>query len=254
MRLANKVAIITGAGSGIGRASAMLFAKEGARVVVADIDDKGGNETVVAIHRVAGDAAVFVHTDVSVASEAENLIETAMDSYGKIDILFNNAGISQKSIPVENLDESLWDRIYSVNVKGTYLTIKYTAPIMKKAQSGVIINLASISGVRPRMEQSAYASSKAAVIHLTKALALELAQYRIRVNAINPVAVETPMLFQIMPEDADKEEFKEGLLKTIPLGRMATPDDVAHGALYLASDEASIITGTCLNVDGGRGI
>jgi len=253
MRLANKVAIITGAGSGLGRASAILFAKEGAKVVVADINDAGGEETVAAISSNGGEA-IFVHTDVSKASDAKNLIKTAKDKFGKIDILFNNAGVPHRPMPVEDLDESLWDHIFSVNVKGIFLMAKYAFPVMKEAGSGVVINLASISGLRPRPGGSAYATSKAAAILLTKELALEGAPNNIRVNAINPVAADTPMLPGLLPEGVDMNEAKKALVKTVPLGRLAKPEDVAYAALYLASDESSMLTGTCINVDGGRGI
>jgi len=245
MRLASKVAIITGAGSGLGRGSAILFAKEGAKVVVADINDAGGEETVRVI-KSGGGEAIFVHTDVSKASDAENLIKVTKDKFGKIDILFNNAGVPQRSMPIANLDESLWDRIYAINVKSVFLTAKYAAPVMKEAQGGVIINLASISGVRPRPGSLAYASSKAAVIHLTKALALELASDNIRVNVINPVAADTPMLEQFFAEGADPVENKRLTIDTIPLGRLTKPEDVAYAALYLASDESAMLTGSSL--------
>jgi len=157
-------------------------------------------------------------------------------------------------MPLENLDESLWDRIYAVNVKSVFLTMKYVIPVMKEAGSGVIINLASMGGVRPLKGTSAYASSKAAVIHLTKAVALELAPNNIRVNCINPAAVDTPMLPQFRPEGMDVKEFYKGAEASMPLGRIATPEDVAYAALYLASDESALLTGTCINVNGGRGI
>lgn len=253
MRLANKVAIITGASSGFGRASAILFAKEGAKVVVADINDAGGKETVATI-KSSGGEAIFVHTDVSKAADAENLIKTTKDKFGKIDILFNNAGVPHRPTPVENLDESLWDRVFSVNVKGIFLTTKYAFPVMKGAKSGVVINLASISGLRPRPGHAAYATSKAAAIMLTKELALEGAPNNIRVNAINPVASDTPMFPGLLPEGADLNEAKKALISSIPLGRLLKPEDVAYAALYLASDESSMLTGTCINVDGGRGI
>ncbi len=253
MRLANKAAIITGAGSGLGRASAILFAKEGAKVVVADINDAGGEEAVAAI-RSSGGEAIFVHTDVSKASDAKNLIKTTKDKFGKIDIILNSAGVPQRPTPVENLDESLWDRIYAVNVKSMFLMTKYAFPVMKEAGSGVVINLASISGLRPRPGSSAYASSKAAVINLTRILALEGAPSKIRVNAINPVAADTPMLPGLLTEGVDMNEAKKALIDTVPLGRLATPQDVAYAALYLASDESSMLTGTCINVDGGRGV
>jgi len=253
MRLANKVAIVTGAGSGFGRGSAILFAKEGAKVVVADINDASGKETVETIKSNGGEA-IFVHTDISKAADAENLIKTTKDKFGKIDILFNNAGMPHRPIPVEDFPESLWDRILAVNVKGMFLTSKYAVPIMKHAGKGVIINLASISGLRPRPGNTAYATSKAAAIHLTKTLAAELASSNIRVNAINPVAGDTPMLPELLEEGVDMNKAKEGLIAGIPLGRLCKPEDVAYAAVYLASDESSLLTGSCINVDGGRGI
>lgn len=253
MRLNEKVAIITGAASGIGRASAVMFAKEGAKVVVADINDVGGEETVKTIISDGGEA-IFLHTDVSLADDAENLIKVSMEKFGQIDVLFNNAGIPHRPTPIEELDESLWDRVYAVNLKSIFLMAKYVFPVMKKAGKGVIINLASISGIRPREGSGAYSTSKAAAIHLTKELAMEVAKNNIRVNCINPVAVPTPMISGLIPEGADEEKAKKALIDTIPLGRLATPEDIAYAAVYLASDESSMITGTCINVDGGRGI
>lgn len=253
MRLDKKVAVVTGSGSGIGRASATLFAKEGAKVVIADINDAGGEETVKTIKSNGGEA-VFIHTDVSKTSDAENLIKRTVETFGKIDIFFNNAGTPQKTMPFETLEESLWDHLYATNVKGIYLTTKNLIPVMKKAAHGVIINLASMAGVRPRPGSAAYAGTKAAVIHLTKALAIELAPFKIRVNCINPAAVDTPMLPKFKEDGQDLDKFYEGAKASMPLGRIATPQDVANAALFLASDEASIITGICINVDGGRGI
>ncbi len=253
MRLANRVAIITGAGSGLGRASAVLFAKEGAKIVVADINDSGGGETVEDI-RSSGGEAIFVHTDVSKASDVESLIKTTKEKLGKIDILFNCAGVPQRPTPVEDLDESLWDQIFSINVKGIFLMTKYAFPVMKEAGSGVVINLASISGLRPRPGGSGYASSKAAVINLTKVTALEGAPHKIRANVINPVAADTPMLPGLLPEGVDINEAKQALVDSVPLGRLAKPEDVAQAALYLASDESAMLTGTSIDVDGGRGI
>ena len=253
MRLANKVAIITGAGSGLGRGSAILFAKEGAKIAVADINDAGGDETVAAI-KSSGSEAIFVHTDVSKATDVKNLIKTTKDKFGKIDIILNCAGIPQRPTSVEDLDESLWDRIFSVNVKSMFLMAKYAFPVMREAGSGVMINLASISGLRPRQGSSAYASSKAAAINLTRILALEGAPNNIRVNAINPVAADTPMLPGLLAEGIDFNKARQALIDTVPLGRLATPQDVAYAALYLASDESALLTGTCINVDGGRGV
>jgi len=253
MRLTNRVAIITGAGSGIGRTSAILFAKEGAKIVVADINDSGGQETVAAI-KSGGGEAIAVHTDVTVASEIENLGRVTKDKFGKIDILFNNAGIPQQTMSFEKVTEALWDRIFATNVKSIFLTAKSIVPMMKAGGGGVIINLASISGIRPRSGNIAYATSKAAVILLTKALALEVAPFKIRVNCINPVGTVTPMLGKFFAEGVSLEEGKKATVNTIPLGRLSMPEDVANVALFLASDESSMLTGTGIDVDGGRGI
>jgi 3-oxoacyl-[acyl-carrier protein] reductase len=252
MRLANKVAIITGAGSGFGKASAILFAKEGAKVVVVDINDDNGKKTVADITSSGGEA-IFVHTDVSKASDVENLIKTTKNKFGKIDVIFNNAGIPQTPTPVEKLDEAIWDRIISINTKSIFLAAKYAFPIMKQDGGGVMINLASIASLRPRPGSAAYAPSKAAAVMLTKSLALEGAP-TIRVNAINPVAADTPMLPGLLPKGVNMEEAKKALISTIPLGRLATPDDIAYAALFLASEESSMVTGSCIYVDGGRGI
>jgi len=225
-----------------------LFAKEGARVVVADIVDVNGEETVANIKTSGGDA-IFAHTDVSLAAEVENLIKVTINTFGKIDILFNNAGIDHKLTRIEDIDESLWDRIYAVNVRGIFLAVKYAVPHMKKAGGGVIINTASMSGIRPRTNMSAYTSSKGAVITLTKSLAIELAPSNIRVNCINPVGTDTPLLRRSLDEEGLK-----AMISTIPLGRLAKPEDIAYAALYLACDESSMLSGTCINVDGGRGI
>jgi 3-oxoacyl-[acyl-carrier protein] reductase len=195
---------------------------------------------------------------VSKSHDAENMIKTTVNAFGKLDILFNNAGIPMSFTPVEQVTEELYDRIMNVNVKGIFLGAKYAAPIMKKQGGGVIINTASISGVRPRPGLSAYSTSKAAAIMLTKALAIELAPSKIRVNCINPVAADTPMLAQFIETGGAKgEKFEAGrkrFVDTVPLGRLATPEDVACMAMFLASDDASLITGASFDVDGGRGI
>lgn len=253
MKLYNKVALITGASSGIGEASAILFAKEGARIIGAGTNDEGGKETMANINLKGGEA-IFIHTDVSKTSDIENLVNEIKSKYGKVDILINNAAAAHKMMPFESIDESLWDYIYAVNVKSIFLLIKNAAPIMKAARSGVIINLASISGLRPRSGTAAYSSSKAAVISLTKESALELAPYNIRVNCICPAVVDTPMLQKFKPQDVAMPTFKKTLIDTIPLGRILTAEEVANAALYLASDEAAMITGTQINIDGGRAI
>lgn len=257
MKLLNKVALITGSGSGMGRATALLFSREGTRTSVVDIDEKGGQETVKMIKEGGGDA-IFIRSDVSKSVDVEKMVKTTVDHYGRLDILYNNAGIPMSFTPVEEVKEELWDRIMNINVKGIFLAAKCVAPIMKKQGGGVILNTASISGVRPRPGLSAYSTSKAAAIMLTKALAIEFAPSKIRVNVINPVAAETPMLAQFIADGGAKgEQFETGrkrFIDTVPLGRLATPEDVAYVALFLASDEASLITGASFDVDGGRGI
>ena len=253
MRLANKVAIITGASSGMGRASAVLVAKEGAKVVVADINDTGGEETVSLI-KTGGGEAIFVHTDVAKADEVAQLIKTTVDTFSRIDILFNNAGIPQRPTPVHVLTEEDWDKIYSVNAKGIFLGVKYAVPEMRKGGGGVIINTSSVAAIAIRTHQAAYASSKGAVITLTKGLALELARYNIRVNCLTPAAAETAMLPGLLPEGADLEKARQEIASGIPLGRLAQPEDVAQAALFLASDKAAMISGVTLGVDGARGL
>lgn len=253
MRLANKVAAITGAGSGIGRASAVLFAREGARVAVADINDKGGEETVDTIIAGGGEA-IFVHTDVTSSNEVQQFIGKTVDTFGKLDVLFNNAGIPQRPTSVQAMDEAEWDRIYSINAKGVFLGAKYAVPEMRKVGGGSIINTASVAAFAIRTHQAAYASSKGAVVVLTKALALELARYNIRVNCLAPVATETPMLSGFFPQGVDMEKAQKELITGIPLGRLIKPQDVALAALFLASDEASMVSGVTLGVDGARGL
>jgi len=247
MRLSGKVAVITGSGSGMGQASALLFAEEGAKIVVADIDRKAAQQTVELIKEKGGDA-VSIETDVSKASDVARMIRTAVDTYGRLDILYNNAGHPMLPTPAEDVEEELWDKIMAVNVKAIFLGFKYAVPVMKQQGQGVIINTASVSGVRPRPGQSPYSTSKAAAIFLTKALAIEAAPHQIRVNCINPTATETPML----PKLGATEEAKKAIVSTIPMGRMAQPKDIAYAALHLASDEASLVTGIGLDVDGGR--
>jgi 3-oxoacyl-[acyl-carrier protein] reductase len=252
MRLPNKVALITGAASGIGRASAVLFAKEGAKIVVADIDETGGRQTVDLIAQ-GGGSAVFVKADVTKAGDVERMIKASVDQFGKLDILFNNAGVGTAFTPIEQVDEALWDRVMAINVKSMFLGCKYAAPVMKAQGGGVIINTASISGVRPRPGLTVYATSKGAVIVFTKAIAIEFAPYKIRVNCINPVVTDTAFITKTI-EASQIEAAKKGMLSTIPLGRLGEPEDMAFAALYLASDEAGLVTGVSLDVDGGRAI
>ena len=252
MKLSNKIALITGAGSGIGRASAILFSKEGAKIAVADVDEKGGQQTVEAINNQGGEA-IFIKTDVTKEPDVASMVRTTVENYAKLDILFNNAGIGTPFIMLENTEESLWDRVMAINVKGIFFGCKYAAPVMKKQGGGVIVNTASIAAVRPRAGLSAYSASKAAVITLTKCAAMELAPFNIRVNCINPVVTDTPFILKTI--EADKiDEAKKAMLGTIPLGRMGQPEDMAKAALYLVSDDSSLVTGISLNVDGGRSV
>jgi 3-oxoacyl-[acyl-carrier protein] reductase len=245
LRLQNKVAIITGGGSGIGKVSAELFAAEGAKVVIAQRTVSTGEETVAKIRSLGGQA-MFVPTDMTSETQVQKLVEMTIDAFNHIDILFNNAGIIEIA-PIEEITENVWENVFSANVKSIFFATKHAVFAMKKAGKGVIINNASTGAIRPRMFFSAYASSKGAVITFTKAVALELAPYNIRVNCVVPGFTETPMVNVL------SDNQKQAVAETIPLGkRAANPKDVAYAALYLASDEAAMVTGTSLTVDGGR--
>jgi NAD(P)-dependent dehydrogenase (short-subunit alcohol dehydrogenase family) len=250
MHLKDKVAIITGAGSGIGRASAVLFAKEGAKVVVVDVVRRGGLETVEIIGNNSGEAT-FVETDVSKASEVEKTIKATVEKYGKLDILFNNAGINLEKRAVDTTEEEL-DRVIDINLKGVFLCSKYAIPEMIRNGGGVIINTASIIGLVGQDHESAYCASKGGVVLLTKAMAIDYGPSNIRVNCICPGGIETPTHYAFLATLADPKREKQEILKKIPLGRMGQPEDVARAALFLASDESSYITGIALPVDGGR--
>lgn len=257
MRLEKKVALITGAGSGMGQASAVLFAKEGAKVAVVDLNPETGQETVNMVNREGGES-IFVQADVSKAGDAEAMIKKTVERFGRLDIVMNNAGIAQTFTPIEDVDEADWDRIFNINVKAIYLACKFAVPIMKKQGSGVVINTASVIGVRPRPGLNAYLASKGSAITLTKGLAIELAPFNIRVNCLNPVATDTPMFpYFIHPsgvKDAKYEEARKQFIATIPMGRLATSGDIAKAALFLASDDSAFITGVGIEVDGGRAI
>lgn len=251
-KLNEKVAVITGAGSGMGRASAILFSKEGASVVVVDLNEQAAKETCEIIKKNNG-VAHYEICDISKKDNVNTLIEKIISIFGKIDILFNNAGLPMAFVPTEEVEEDFVDKILDVNVKGVYWGIQSVIPYMKKQKSGVIINTASINGVRPRAGNSIYSASKAAVINLTKSLAMELAPEGIRVVGINPVATETNMLKDFIGNQ-DFNLGKEKFIESIPLGRVAKPEDIANAALFLASDDANMVTGSFLNIDGGRGI
>lgn len=247
MRLKDKVAIVTGAASGFGRGIAEAFAREGAKVVVADIDKAGALSVVRSI----GEAAIAVAADVTQREDVEAMIGNSAERFGGVDILVNNAGYTHENKPLMEVDEADFDRIYAVNVKSIYLTTLAVVPEFERRGGGVIINTASTAGVRPRPGLTWYNGSKGAVITLTKSMAAELAPRRIRVNAINPVIGETGMLSRFMGLP-DTPENRARFVSTIPLGRMSTPGDVANAALFLAEPASAFITGVCLEVDGGR--
>jgi 3-oxoacyl-[acyl-carrier protein] reductase len=250
--LHGQVAVITGAGSGFGRATAQRFAQEGARVLVADVNPAAADATVDLIRTARGEAAAQ-RVDVSRGPQVQAMIQAALDRWGRLDVLFNNAGVPQTPTPTEEITEEFWDRLMAVNVKGVFLGCKYAAPVMKRQGRGCIINMASTMGIRARPQYAAYVASKGAVILLTKSVALELAAHTVRVNVIAPAGADTPMLTQFFGGKT-REEARAAFLPSIPMGRLIEADDVAKAALYLASDLAEMVTGHVLEVDGGRAI
>jgi 3-oxoacyl-[acyl-carrier protein] reductase len=246
MRLKDKTAIVTGAGSGFGKGIAMRFAKEGARVGVVDINAEAAREVASQI----GNSAFAMEADVSIDRDVSRMVQEALDRWGQLDILVNNAGTTHRNQPMTEVTEEEYERIFAVNVKSVYLSARHVVPVMKKQGFGVILNVASTAGVRPRPGLVWYNTSKGAMMTATKAMAIELAGEKIRVNAINPVAGETGMLHLFMGEDTPEKRAQ--FISTIPLGRLSLPEDMANAALFLCSDEAEMITGLCMEVDGGR--
>jgi len=251
MRLENQVAVVTGGGSGIGAATAVAFAREGARIVVADVNEAGAQKTVEHIEK-AGGQALLVRADVTRAADTQATVAQALTTWGRLDVYFANAGVPQWKSEVEDVDEATFDRIFAVNVKGVWLGAKYALPVMKKQRRGVFLVTASTAALRPRLGSQTYAASKGAVVTLTKALALEAAPYGVRVVAIAPVATHTPMLSPFMNEQEVDHQGLARYIATIPLGRLNEPDDIASTAVFLVSNDAAMITGTCVEVDGGR--
>ncbi|MFQ1702402.1 SDR family oxidoreductase [Loktanella agnita] len=243
MRLHGKTALITGAGSGFGAGIAQKFAAEGAHVYVVDINADAA-QTVA--NEVGGEA---ITADISDARSVSNMAETLLAT-GPLDILVNNAGITHLPTPMEDVSEDDFDRVFRVNMKSIYLTAQAFVPHFKTRQSGAILNIASTAGVSPRPNLNWYNASKGWVITATKAMAVELAPQGIRVNALNPVAGETPLLASFM--GADTPEVRAKFLSTIPLGRFSTPEDMGNAACFMCSDEASMVTGVAMEVDGGR--
>ena len=252
MRFQAKVAVVTGAASGFGAAIARRFATEGAAVVVADIDEAGGKEVVAAIESDGG-RALFARTDVSRSEDVAAMVDVSVRRFDGLDVLVNNAGLSHLGMPLEELPEQEFDRVFAVNVKGVYLGAKYAIPVMKARGAGVIVNTASIGAVAPRPNVTAYNATKAAVVTLTRGLAVELAP-EIRVNAVNPVAAETNFMKGATGAETLTERARTALIRGIPMGRLAEPRDVAAAVAFLASDDAEFLTGVCLDVDGGRSI
>jgi 3-oxoacyl-[acyl-carrier protein] reductase len=249
MKLEGKVAIVTGAASGFGRAIAERFVLEGAKLVMADINGEGVSEVASGY----GDNAIAVTCDVSQKADVDALVRAAAEAFGGVDIMVNNAGITHDNQPLLDVTEAEFDRIYAVNVKSIYLTTLAVVPRMEKRGGGVIINTASTAGVRPRPGLTWYNGSKGAVITLTKSMAVELAPKKIRVNAINPVMGETGLLTKFMGQP-DTPENRAKFMSTIPLGRLSRPHDIANAALFLADPASSFVTGVALDVDGGRSV
>jgi len=249
MRLKDKIAIVTGAGSGFGEGIAKRFAQEGCAVMAADINDAGGHRVADEI-AAAGGKAQFAHADVSKDADWARLVKATKDAFGGLHIVVNNAGITHRNQPLLDVPEEMFDRIYAVNVKSLFHSAKHCVPHFRSVGGGVFINIASTAGIRPRPGLTWYNGSKGAAIMTSRSMAGELAPDRIRVNIINPVAGETGMLPEFMGQDTP--EIRAKFVASIPLGRLSRPLDIANAALYLASDEAEFITGACLEVDGGR--
>jgi 3-oxoacyl-[acyl-carrier protein] reductase len=251
VRLNDKVAIITGAGSGFGEGMAKLFAKEGASVAVADIR-KDAAERVASEIIENGGRAFALTADVTNGPQVEAMVQSTLERFGKLSIMVNNAGTTHKSQPMLEVDEATFDRVFNVNVKSIFHTAKSVVPVFERSGSGVILNIASTAAVRPRPGLTWYSGSKGAASILTKSMAVELAPKNIRVCALNPAMGVTALLSDFLPGGVDTPETRARIISTIPLGRLAQPEDVAQAALFLVSDEAAFITGVCLEVDGGR--
>lgn len=246
MRLKDKVALITGGGQGFGQGIAETFAREGARVAVVDLDiDKAK-----AVAKGIGRKAFAIKADVARARDVDRMVQATIKRFGQLDIIVNNAGISHRNRPLMEVTEAEFDKVFAVNVKSIFLTTQAVVPHFRARGGGVICNIGSTAGIRPRPGLTWYNASKGAVNLVSKSLAIELAPDRIRVMAIAPVAGETPLLATFMGEDTPEKRAQ--FRATIPLGRLSTPQDIANACLFVCSDEAAMVTGAVLEVDGGR--
>jgi NAD(P)-dependent dehydrogenase (short-subunit alcohol dehydrogenase family) len=249
VRFQDKVVVVTGAGSGIGRATALAFGREGAKVVAADIDAASAQAAAEQI-KAAGGQSEPLQVDVSVAADVERMVTTTVERFGRLDVLVNNAGVVfLQHLP--EVPEEEWDRLMSINLKGVYLGCKYAVPQMIRQGQGVIVNTASIAGLHGYSAHTAYGAAKGGVVQLTKALAVESARKGVRVNCVCPSTIDTPMLDKDARRNRDKATFLQMAAKASPMGRIGQPEEVAAAILFLASDEASYITGVALPVDGG---
>src|SRR5258706_2536039 len=246
MRLQDKIAIVTGAGSGFGEGIGRRFAQEGAKVLVADINVEGGKRVAGAIQ------GEFVQADVTRAADWARLVQAATAKFGRLDIVVNNAGWTHRKKPYLEVTEAEFDKVYAVNVKSIYLSAMHAVPVFRKQGGGCIVNIASTAGIRPRPGLTVYNSSKGAVINMSKSMAAEFGPDKIRVNCVNPVFSPDTSLSAEFAGGSVSDEAKKRFLATIPLGRFSTPLDVANACLYLASDEASMVSGVCIEVDGAR--
>ena len=242
-KLTGKVAVVTGAGSGMGRASALLFAEEGAKVVCADVS---GHEEAAADE--IGKAAIAVHADVSQAADVQAMFAAAVDAFGRLDVVFNNAGFNAPHHPIDETDDDLFDRLVAVNLRGVFLGIKYAIPALRAAGGGSIINTASFVAIMgAAAPQIAYTASKGGVLSMTREIAVEFARQNIRANALCPGPVDTPLLAELLSDPARRQR----RLVHIPMGRFARAEEIANAALFLASDESSYVNGATFLVDGG---
>jgi len=249
MRLRNKVAVITGAGSGIGRTTALLFSEEGAKVAIVEIDKERGQDTVDMI-RGKGQEAFLVPTDITDPSQVKSMVRKVIEAYQKINILVNNAGLYVQG-DVIRTNEEQWDKIMAVNLRAAFLCCKYCIPRMIESKGGVVINVSSEAGIVAIKNQVAYNTSKAGLISLTKSIALDFASQNIRANCVCPGTTETPLVASALAKQADPERARRDLEKVRPANRLGKPEEIAYGILYLASDESPYATGAVLSVDGG---